>query len=400
MVSVARCRPRLRNGTQWSRATSNDPSTTASGPRSRRSRSAGLGVSRSRRCCGRPDTEAGETDEELWLARARAAAARGRSATTRTSRARRTHGRPAARPGSVSAARARGSASAVSRPTLFCGGGWYTDHSVALACAELGYVDCTPRATRPPYLEEGAAWVELDTPARIDLGESTLAAVPTTHGAGDLARALVRPGLPPRVHAYFHDTDLVDRRRRALIVAGLTLLARRTAAVRPRRRRGVGERPRAGVGRGRAGRSRRQPGVESGSADRGTHDDPCRARVGRPLRSRPDTGRARGYPAIARLPPLARPRLRPRPPRGQRRRPRRRRRRGPRARRLPRARPSLVRLRRHDLLVAALEDGPGRLAPVPRSDHRDRLPPGRPLRARASAARARGGSSPPSSSSP
>jgi hypothetical protein len=37
----------------------------------------------------------------------------------------------------------------------------------------------------------------------------------------------VRPGLPPRVHAYFHDTDLVDRRRRAMIVAGLTRLGRR-----------------------------------------------------------------------------------------------------------------------------------------------------------------------------
>jgi hypothetical protein len=29
------------------------------------------------------------------------------------------------------------------------------------------------------------------------------------------------------VHAYFHDTDLVDHRRRALIVAGLMLLGRR-----------------------------------------------------------------------------------------------------------------------------------------------------------------------------
>jgi len=54
-----------------------------------------------------------------------------------------------------------------------------------------------------------------------------LAAVPTTHGAGDLLRAVVRPGLSEQVHVYFHDTDLVDRRRRALIVAGLMLLARR-----------------------------------------------------------------------------------------------------------------------------------------------------------------------------
>ena len=51
--------------------------------------------------------------------------------------------------------------------------------------------------------------------------------MPTTHGAGDLARALLRPGLPARVHAYFHDTDLVDARRRALIVGCLTLLGKR-----------------------------------------------------------------------------------------------------------------------------------------------------------------------------
>ncbi len=174
-----------------------------------------------------PDRDAGETNEELWLSRAREAAARGPLGhhTHFTSP---THARPT---GGATGERVRREGAWIRErglaPALFCGGGWYADHSVALACAELGYADCTPRTTRPSYLEEGAAWVELDTPARIDLGESTLAAVPTTHGAGDLARALVRPGLPPRVHAYFHDTDLVDRRRRALIVAGLMLLARR-----------------------------------------------------------------------------------------------------------------------------------------------------------------------------
>ena len=55
-------------------------------------------------------------------------------------------------------------------------------------------------------------------------------AVPTTHGAGDLLRAVVRPGLPAQVHAYFHDTDLVDPRRRRLIALGLRLLARRRPA--------------------------------------------------------------------------------------------------------------------------------------------------------------------------
>ena len=174
-----------------------------------------------------PDREAGEIDEELWVSRAREAAARG-PLGHHTHFPSPTHARPTGGPTGERVRREgrwlRDHGLAL---TLFCGGGWYTDHSVALACAELGYADCTPRATRPSYLEDGAAWVELDAPARIDLGPATLAAVPTTHGAGDLARALLRWGLPPRVHAYFHDTDLVDRRRRVLIVAGLTLLGRR-----------------------------------------------------------------------------------------------------------------------------------------------------------------------------
>jgi hypothetical protein len=177
-----------------------------------------------------PDPAAGEIDEERWLERAREAAARGplghHTHFTSPTHARPTGGAPGERVrGEGAWLRDRGIA-----PTLFCGGGWYTDRSVARACAELGYADCTPRSTRPAYLDDHAAWAELDAPACVDLGGSTLAAVPTTHGAGDLARALVRPGLAPRVHAYFHDTDLVDRRRRALIVAGLGVLGRRRPA--------------------------------------------------------------------------------------------------------------------------------------------------------------------------
>ena len=76
-------------------------------------------------------------------------------------------------------------------PTLFCGGGWYTDADVADACAELGYVDCTPRASRPPYLARGEPWAALPTPARIRTRSGrVLRAVPTTHTLGDLARAM------------------------------------------------------------------------------------------------------------------------------------------------------------------------------------------------------------------
>ena len=113
-------------------------------------------------------------------------------------------------------------------PTSFCGGGWYTDADVAEACAELGYADCTPRATRPSYLPPGEPWAFLPAPARVRLpSDARLFAIPTTHSLGDLARALLRRRvLPGIVHAYFHDTDLADRRRRALLGALLPLLAR------------------------------------------------------------------------------------------------------------------------------------------------------------------------------
>jgi len=114
------------------------------------------------------------------------------------------------------------------KPTLFCGGGWYTDVEVAEACAELGYVDCTPRATRPPYLAAGERWASLGEPARVELPSGReLSAIPTTHSLGDLARALPRRALPGLVHVYLHDTDLVDRRRRTLLAVVLRALARR-----------------------------------------------------------------------------------------------------------------------------------------------------------------------------
>lgn len=114
-------------------------------------------------------------------------------------------------------------------PTLFCGGGWYTDEQVAEACAELGYVDCTPRASRPPYLAPEDRWASLGTPAHVGLPSGRLVSLPTTHSVGDLARALMRD-LPSFVHVYFHDTDLLHRRRRFLLRAVLTILARRARA--------------------------------------------------------------------------------------------------------------------------------------------------------------------------
>ena len=89
-----------------------------------------------------PDGEAGE-DEVAWLERARIAASRGPLGhhTHWTSP---THARPSS--GDVSAGErvlreGRWLHEHGLAPTLFCGGGWYTDLSVVAACATLGYVD-------------------------------------------------------------------------------------------------------------------------------------------------------------------------------------------------------------------------------------------------------------------
>lgn len=179
-----------------------------------------------------PDAAAGEHDEARWLTRAREAAARGplghHTHWTSPTHARPTGGDPAERVRTEGAwLRDRGV-----HATVFCGGGWYTDADVTSACAELGYVDCTPRSTRPGYLAADARWAELGEPATLELDDGRVTpAVPTTHGAGDLIRSLLRPGaLPARVHAYFHDTDLVDPGRRRLVALGLSLLGRRRPA--------------------------------------------------------------------------------------------------------------------------------------------------------------------------
>jgi hypothetical protein len=176
----------------------------------------------------RPADSAHGEDEDAWLARAREAAAHGpfghHTHWTAPDHARPTSGDPGAR---VREEGARLSELGLA-PTAFCGGGWYTDEAVAEACAELGYVDCTPRASRPGYLPADAPWASLGVPAVIELPSgATLPALPTTHSVGDLARALVRRALPGFVHVYFHDTDLLARRRRVLLELVLRALARR-----------------------------------------------------------------------------------------------------------------------------------------------------------------------------
>jgi hypothetical protein len=178
----------------------------------------------------RPADPAFGEDEATWLVRARDASLRG-PLGHHTHWTAPDHARPT---GDGTGARVLEEGARVRElglePTVFCGGGWYTDVEVAQACAALGYVDCTARTDRPPYLTAGERWASLAAPATVELPLGlSVRAVPTTHSLGDLARALTGRALPRLVHVYFHDTDLLDRRRRALLRIALPLLARRAS---------------------------------------------------------------------------------------------------------------------------------------------------------------------------
>jgi hypothetical protein len=171
----------------------------------------------------RPPAE-GE-NEERWLERAREAVGRGpfglHTHWTAPDHARPTGGDPAA----LVREQGRWLDSRGLRPTLFCGGGWYIDDEVLAALADLGYVDCTATAFRPGYLDAGAPHLQLEEPVWLELGDGRrLLEVPTTHSIGMLARGLLGPFRRQIVHAYFHDTDLLDRRRAAALRIGLRFL--------------------------------------------------------------------------------------------------------------------------------------------------------------------------------
>jgi len=149
-----------------------------------------------------PDPAFGE-DESRWLMRAREAAARApfglHTHWTSPTHARPTGGDPAARVRHEAEwMRAQGL-----EPRYFCGGGWYTDDAVRATVRELGLVDCTSREGVP---SDGV--------------------LPTTHSLGQLVRAVLGP-LPGYLHAYFHDYDLLDARRRLALQAALRLLGLR-----------------------------------------------------------------------------------------------------------------------------------------------------------------------------
>jgi hypothetical protein len=152
-----------------------------------------------------PDPAHGE-DENAWLQRARTLGRIGlHTHWTSPSHARPTgDGDPAERVRKEAVwMRERGL-----EPLWFCGGGWYTDDAVRATVRELGLVDCTERGGVP---SDGV--------------------LPTTHSLGQLARVVLTPALPPYVHAYFHDYDLLDARRRIALLASLRVLGMRRSAV-------------------------------------------------------------------------------------------------------------------------------------------------------------------------
>ncbi|HEX6662181.1 MAG TPA: hypothetical protein VF025_00770 [Gaiellaceae bacterium] len=174
---------------------------------------------------------AGE-NESLWLERAWEASENGpfglHTHWTAPDHARPTRGDPAA------LVREQGAwlRAAGLQARFFCGGGWYLDEPVAEAVAELGYADCTATAFRPGYLAPDAPHVELHEPAWLELGSGRrVLELPTTHSIGMLARGLLGPFRRQVVHAYFHDTDLLDTRRRLTLRTGLTFLGLKRTAV-------------------------------------------------------------------------------------------------------------------------------------------------------------------------
>ena len=165
-------------------------------------------------------------DRGLWLERARLAATRGplgqHTHWTSPDHARPTGGDPAARV-REEAEWLRGEGLT---PRFFCGGGWYIDPAVAATLAGLGYVDCTATAFRPRYLAASAPRLGLAEPAWLRIDETRLLELPSTHSLGMAARACLG-ALPPYVHVYFHDTELLDRRRAAALRAALVVLGSR-----------------------------------------------------------------------------------------------------------------------------------------------------------------------------
>jgi hypothetical protein len=173
--------------------------------------------------------------EQVWLERARQAAGQG-SFGHHAHFVSATHARPSASD-PAHAARVRTEAEWLRGqgldPRFFCGGGWYIDEDIAEAIGELGYVDCTAVAFRPSYLAPDATWLHAGRPTWLLLPSGRrLLELPATHSLGMAARAALDPQpLADVVHVYFHDTDLLDPKRRLVLELALRVLGRRRRPV-------------------------------------------------------------------------------------------------------------------------------------------------------------------------
>jgi hypothetical protein len=174
---------------------------------------------------------AGDESEQVWLERAHQAAGEG-SFGYHAHFVSATHARPSERQ-PAHAARVRTEAEWLRSRGLearfFCGGGWYMDEEIADALSELGCVDCTATAFRPSYLADDAPHLRAAQPAWLALPSGRrLLELPATHSLGMALRSSLDPQpLPEVVHVYFHDTDLLDQKRRAALGVALRVLGRR-----------------------------------------------------------------------------------------------------------------------------------------------------------------------------
>ena len=152
----------------------------------------------------------------------------GRSDTTRTGRRPTTLGPRAVRPVSASSPRARGSVSSGSRRGCSAEAAGMPTSRSRRRVRSSGTSTARHAPARPPYLPPGERWASLtalrSSSCRRDGRWARFRR--RTRSATSLAPSRRRV-LPDLVHVYFHDTDLLDRRRRALLGLLLRLLARR-----------------------------------------------------------------------------------------------------------------------------------------------------------------------------
>jgi hypothetical protein len=115
-------------------------------------------------------------------------------------------------------------------PRFWCGGGWYFTPAIASVLADFDYVDCTATAFPLDYLPPGAPHLKFSQPCSLVLADGRrLLELPATHSLRGAAKLVISPHRirGPLIHVYFHDWELMDRRRAFALRAVLAQLGRR-----------------------------------------------------------------------------------------------------------------------------------------------------------------------------